>query len=582
MVGWHEKGDNLDLLRRRERDLGKRFAVVRLYQQWRQPSRKVDEMVADGRLVLASHKPPDPRRGGWRAVASGREDRTIRALARHYGGYGREVVFTFHHEPHDDASDVKSRGRYGTSGDFRSAWRRIHRIFVEEGAHTSAGGKVLLGYIATGSQALAGSPAGSADRLYPGDDVVDLLGHDRYNWASCRNDRWEEFEDNWAPLVALAAAQRKPLIIGEFGSPPSGGRRNEWFRDAARWMKEDPQARQWLVGFAYYHSYHDSCHWDFMNQGTDGRLGWIDSFTGDPHFTGTPFSLSALGTAPSPAPAPPGPSEEPAEPAPAPPAAEPAWGEGIRVPRSLPSGTGEMSGLAASRRHRGWAWGVRDSGNPAVLYALRAQEDGRFSARSIPVRGASNRDWEDIVYAEEGGASYLYIIDTGAKKIHKVAEPDPTGTAPARLVGSYRYAFPDASPPGCGPRHNVEAAFLHPPLTGPLHLVRKAKSPAGVYQFGALSGSRTNIPRKVGALAGASCISVASVSADGQMLVTASHDKLQVRRGQGDLGSLLAARPLIERRIAPDNNEGGDFFPWGSSNIVIVAENRTTWSFSRR
>jgi hypothetical protein len=37
--------------------------------------------------------------------------------------------------------------------------------------------------------------------------------------------------------------------------------------------------------------YHDDCHWDFLNQGDDGKQGCIESFTSDPYFTATPFAL---------------------------------------------------------------------------------------------------------------------------------------------------------------------------------------------------------------------------------------------------------------------------------------------------
>ena len=293
MVGWHEKGDDLDALRAHETQLGTRFAVVRIYQQWRTPASKIDTLVAEGRLVLASHKPPA---GGWAAVASGAEDATITQLADRYRGYGREVIFSFHHEPHDDATDIKG-GSAGAAADYLAAWRRIHGIFVARGAHRSAGGNVFFGYSATGSWALAaapGGPAGSGDPLYPGGDIIDVLAHDRYNWAACRGDDWEEFQENWAPLVALAARLGKPLIAGELGAAPAGGKRNEWFRRGAEWMRTDPLARQWMWGFAYYHSLHDTCPWDFLNQGDDGALGWREAFS-HPYFTGTPFSLGSPG-----------------------------------------------------------------------------------------------------------------------------------------------------------------------------------------------------------------------------------------------------------------------------------------------
>jgi hypothetical protein len=261
------------------------------------PSAKVATMVNDSRLVLVSHKPPA---GGWAAVASGAEDAMIQALAEAYRGFGREVLFSFHHEPHDDASDVKG-GSYGTAAEYQAAWRRIRSIFDRVGASHSSGGNVFFAYSATGSWALkaaAGGPPGSGDPLYPGDDLVDVFAHDRYNWASCRGDAWEEFASEWSPLVALAAAHKKPLIIAEFGSPPADGARNDWFRNAAGWLRTDPLARQWLWGFAYYHTLHDTCPWDFLSQGDDGRLGWQDAFR-DPYFTGVPFSLASRASTPT-------------------------------------------------------------------------------------------------------------------------------------------------------------------------------------------------------------------------------------------------------------------------------------------
>ncbi|MEW6477269.1 MAG: hypothetical protein AB1679_33870 [Actinomycetota bacterium] len=297
MVGWHEQGDSVDGLRAHEAELGTRFALVRMYQQWQLPARKVATMINDNRLVLVSHKPPA---GGWAAVASGAEDAMIEAMAEAYRSFGHEVLFSFHHEPHDDASDVKG-GTSGTAADYRAAWRRIRGVFDRVGASHSAGGNVFFAYSATGSWALkagAGGSAGSGDPLYPGDDLVDVFAHDRYNWASCRGDAWEEFASEWAPLVALAAAHRKPLIAAEFGSPPAAGARNDWFRRAATWLRTDPLARRWMWGFAYYHSLHDTCPWDFLSHGDDGRLGWQDAFR-DPYFTGTPFSLASVPSPPT-------------------------------------------------------------------------------------------------------------------------------------------------------------------------------------------------------------------------------------------------------------------------------------------
>ncbi|MGH9040600.1 MAG: DUF7594 domain-containing protein, partial [Acidimicrobiia bacterium] len=80
----------------------------------------------------------------------------------------------------------------------------------------------------------------------------------------------------------------------------------------------------------------------------------------------------------------------------------------------LPSGYAEMSGLVGSTRYPGWAWGVRDSGNPASLYAFRVPSSGDddVSIREFPVPGTSNSDWEDVAYTRSGnGPGTLWILE---------------------------------------------------------------------------------------------------------------------------------------------------------------------------
>lgn len=256
-----------------------------------------------------------------------------------------------------------------------------------------------------------------------------------------------------------------------------------------------------------------------------------------------------------------------------------AWANVVRTPKGIASPYGEVSGVASSRRHGDVAWAIRDSGNPATLYALSpTSHPGRFRVSEFPVRGVRNRDWEDLVYGEDSHGPYLLIVDTGAKTIHRVPEPDPAVPGEVRVTESYRYRFPDRGSRSCGPSDNVEAAFLYPAQGGQLHLVRKEKRPARVYRFEALFAARTNVPVRIGTLPD-SCISVAALTPDSSQMVTASHATLRVRQATDDLPSLLAARPLLTARISPDNNEGGDFYPFGSDEILVGAENRSTWRF---
>ncbi len=114
--------------------------------------------------------------------------------------------------------------------------------------------------------------------------------------------------------------------------------------------------------------------------------------------------------------------------------------------------------MAASVRHPGVYWTHNDSGGEAVLFAVDASGELLGTVR---VRGARNRDWEDLAIGPCDAGHCLYIGDVGDNReiredpaVYRVPEPDPRAerTAPAER---FPVRFPD------GPR-DVEALYLLP------------------------------------------------------------------------------------------------------------------------
>lgn len=321
MLGWHEDEDDIfgdpgPALPQREERLRKKFACYRLFRPWEVAGsewKKLDELVRQGKLVLVSHKGPtfegdlDPVYGlrSWRYVAEGKaDDYIVNSLIAKYRSLPREVVFIFHHEPH--ASATEERGAHGDGKDFIDAFIRLHTLFVEHGAHHSVGGPVFLGYCATVSQA----ENIEQDYCYPGDPYVDLFCHDRYNYGTNggRN-TWELFGAGdgalFGPFIRnVCEPKQKRLLIGEVASGRMAGHsRDEWLRNMANFIRTDPHARKWVIGFNYFHSIHTDRHgitndWRILDErneavGSDGAAGWIESFSADPFFLDQPFSLKA-------------------------------------------------------------------------------------------------------------------------------------------------------------------------------------------------------------------------------------------------------------------------------------------------
>ncbi|MCA1846897.1 MAG: hypothetical protein LC792_27620, partial [Actinobacteria bacterium] len=334
MVGWHETGDDPVSLAQDEAILGEQFGLVRAYSSsWRTPSNRVRDWLAQGKFVLWSTKPPVDVGGAfdWTPVSDGTADDMIRqqvSLLQQWATAGNtQVGYIFNHEPHDEADipgvvdDCEWIGNSeypcsGTPDEFIASYHRIRAIIDELGAD-----RVKLVYTATMTRAVATAPGssvpGSGDPMIHASDGsflindVDLIAHDAYNWYCFRSCGWE-YPDNsggWSRGVRLAEAQGKQLILAEtathpgcdFTSPPGFGcekekltdlpspTRDDWLRHIGSWLESDPKARQWVVGFAYFHTI-VSNDWRFVDQtglAGSGRDGWRDVFVNDSPYNDT-------------------------------------------------------------------------------------------------------------------------------------------------------------------------------------------------------------------------------------------------------------------------------------------------------
>lgn len=93
-----------------------------------------------------------------------------------------------------------------------------------------------------------------AERYYPGDAYVDIIGADGYNWGDSVQtpewtSRWQSLGEVFTPILDTlrAHAPGKPFYIFETGSSSSGGDKDQWIRDAVA------QAAEWnLAGWVWF------------------------------------------------------------------------------------------------------------------------------------------------------------------------------------------------------------------------------------------------------------------------------------------------------------------------------------------
>lgn len=214
--------------------LGRRLDVHRWYSRWddAQPAGPVADSVARGRTPLLSIWPRrlDGSVVHWAAIASGEVDADIRRQAAGIAALGVPVYLTLHHE-----ADI-AQG-WGTPAEFRAAWRHYVQVVRDAGVRD-----VRWTWVVTpGSFGSAPSTAG-ADAFYPGDDVVDRVGLDAYNWYGCAPGKpaaWRSLAEVAGPFRRWAEARGKQAVLAEFGTaadPADPGRRAAWLTEAVDWL----------------------------------------------------------------------------------------------------------------------------------------------------------------------------------------------------------------------------------------------------------------------------------------------------------------------------------------------------------
>ncbi|MFC4060505.1 glycoside hydrolase family 26 protein [Planomonospora corallina] len=174
----------------------------------------------------------------WHAIARGELDRVIDAQAERVKEYGRPVLIGF-----DGEKDREESGQ--TAEEYIAAYKRIVDRFRLAGADNALWVWGVTGYYPF------------RDRwkpYYPGDDYVDWISFDPYNFATCRGAKWQDFEETVRPTYEWFQENgfsHKPLMLAEYGteshaSDPSA--KGEWFRDIPAVMREMPNLKaiiQW-------------------------------------------------------------------------------------------------------------------------------------------------------------------------------------------------------------------------------------------------------------------------------------------------------------------------------------------------
>ncbi len=228
-------------VQRLEGAIGRQLGAVRVYDLWDQPfPDSYNLWLRDtGRPMFLSVKPmrTDGTRILWRDIAQAQPGSALHgeivAWARRVRDFGAPLSFTFHHEP-----EAAANLDHGTADDFIAAWRTVVDVFRQEGVTNASYVWIMTDY------SFWVKDRREARLWYPGDEYVDAIGADAYNWHNCRTgvtSPWKSLAQIIEPLRQFGLLHpSERLVLPEWGTvedPAVPGRKAQWFADAQALFK---------------------------------------------------------------------------------------------------------------------------------------------------------------------------------------------------------------------------------------------------------------------------------------------------------------------------------------------------------
>ncbi|GGQ20106.1 hypothetical protein GCM10010266_48940 [Streptomyces griseomycini] len=243
----HERSDLEDKVAAYEKRVGRKLDIVYTYHDMSVPEgarregqllTPEEQRVGEDRMLLLSWESKwwggtKSQQPTWKEIAAGELDASvIDVQARRIKDYGertgKKVFLSF-----DLEADTRTPDN-GTPAEYVKAYRHIHDRFRELGVDNVVWTWIITGYL---------NHADLFERMYPGDEYVDWIGYNQYNYYRCHDTDWLTFAQTQRAThdwIRENVSDDKPLMLSEFGTAVDAERprrQAEWYAQVPRVLK---------------------------------------------------------------------------------------------------------------------------------------------------------------------------------------------------------------------------------------------------------------------------------------------------------------------------------------------------------
>lgn len=233
---------NMSLVKGIEKKSGTKFPVVMWYQDYSCVFNPdfCNKVVANGAIPHIVWEPwlwKDKEKIKLDNINAGEWDPYIREWAQDIKAWGKPVFIRWGHEfniegyPWCIVNNGKDPKKYV------AAFRRVRNIFKKEGADNA------LFVWTPMNDSWPKEFWNDMNLAYPGDEYVDWIGLDGYNWGTTQTwSSWQSFRELFRDTARQMWRKHptKPIMIAEMGSSDKGGDKAKWIEEMLQDLKRMP------------------------------------------------------------------------------------------------------------------------------------------------------------------------------------------------------------------------------------------------------------------------------------------------------------------------------------------------------
>lgn len=198
------------------------------------------KLVAQGTVPLVTLEFYDPSKDhanqpgfSLSRISAGACDTYLHGFARDAKAFGHTIWLRPFHEMNGYWYPWCGTANGNVPSEFIPAWRHVHDIFVAEGA-TNVKFVWCPNIESVDSNHSLHNPSNTISSYWPGEDYVDLIALDGYNFGTADDGKWRSFSTlfsaPYAEVTQLSGG--KPILVAETSCATTGGDKAAWIRNA--------------------------------------------------------------------------------------------------------------------------------------------------------------------------------------------------------------------------------------------------------------------------------------------------------------------------------------------------------------